>query len=449
MEKSKITLTIISVFLLFTSCDIGKDILQTASENAIPATQNIEDAAQSIESATENIESVSENITQAIDELEGVVNALNDAGSKLIGTAGTTMQEVISEFSYLANSGIAQVESSSINIIDQAEISTIRVLNQLTYSGKQLLAQTQNLIIGTADCIDEVMAKRIAQITDSSTEVLDKLDTLLNETVKSIGKETRRTIEFAGQSIVLTISDTTYNIISVILLLGVLFFIGFPLYYLLHKEKGKPVKFKIKIAFLFIIPALICFLLWHNPAYLYSKLGYAVIQPPIDYASNCKRSNGEFTNFLLAYNSSSDRLSYLSLGLDAIYTLNKCCYGNPDDHEIELKRKMVSEVESIIFPPPPPKEVNLADCSGGQKAYNPRAMSTRNDAKYDVLTDLKRGDLIKRLPASYIIASGPASSVINTPVTTYREILMDKEINTDNIRRTANVRNPQIRVNRQ
>jgi len=405
--KTKLVFLLILISISCTSC--LKNALKSASKNLIPATQNIEDAAQNIEDATQNIEDVSNNLTEAISQLEGVIEQLGDSGEQLIGSAGTAMQEIIGEFSYSANSVISQVESSSINIIEQSELSAIRVINQLTVSGQKLLNETNKIIRGTVSCIDEAMAKRIAQITDNSFKLLDHIDVLINETIKTVSNEAQEVITVAGQEVSLTVTKSTYNVTSILLLVGALLLLILPLIYFLFKAKKKPLKFKFIVGALFVVPAIFCFVLWNYPGYLWSKLGYAVIVPPLEYAQYCDKSNVEYSNFFKSYDAStSSPKAYMLLGLDVINILNKCSLGNPDDNEVRLKRKMVTELETILFPPPAPVAIDYAVCKDEnnkpKKSYHPNIMSKRRNAKAKLLETMISTKQIKKVPYATLAA---------------------------------------------
>ncbi len=397
--KTKIYLIILALSIPLTSC--MKKIGENATENLIPATKNIEDASKNIEDASENIVKVSDNLNEAISNLEEVVSQLGDTGDQLIGSAGDAMKDIIEEFSYSANSVISQVENSSINVIEQSEKSTIRVLDALTQSGTSLLKETKDLITGTVSCIDEAMAKRIAQITDNAFHLADRLDVLINETIITISNETHDIIEFGGQQFALTVTKSTFNFVSIILLLASVILIILPLLYFLFKAKDKPAKYKYVTGGLFVLPAILCFALWTQPAFLWVKLGHAIIAPEIDYNSYCERSNNEFAGFLSSYEASTAANSYRLLGLNTINTLNKCSYGNPDREQQRIKRKMVAEIETILFPPPLPKAIDYASCEQqdtGRKTYHPGIWSDRRNAKAKLLEQMIQSNKIKRVP---------------------------------------------------
>ena len=406
MSVTKISLRVVCLAVLMvlsSSCqNIGRHALEKATENLEPATQNIEDATQNIEDATGNIE-------DAVKELKNTIAQLEASSINLVGALGDEMQDVIGEFSTSANAVIKQTEKSTIKVIKQTEKSTLRVIKALTASGKSLLQEVNKLIRDNLKCMDEITAKRIAQITDAAFDIIDQFNVLLNTTIQTIADETQETISLAGQEASLLVSRTTYNVVNILLIIAALLFFIFPIYLYMFKVKRSSNVFKKVVGpSLSGLLGVACIALFLMPGQLWAALGYAVITEDFDFEASCGATNAAYTDFIRLYNSQpTDKSLYLEAGLHAIDLMNSCSYGNPDNNMIRDKQRLAENIEALLFPPPAPDRntIDYADCrpasSGGPKWFHPSFFSQRTQSKVVILNDLYKAKQIRVSPIAY------------------------------------------------
>ncbi|MCB0641825.1 MAG: hypothetical protein KDC44_09310 [Phaeodactylibacter sp.] len=296
-----------------------------------------------------------------IAELEGLIQQLEDVGAELVGEAGAQMRDVIREASEQARQRIDQIKDASIEVIQEARAEFEALKDSMVDDIKELLNIANDMLEHNIKCIDEALAKRIAQVSSEISYLLDKTDLVLQKAIDRVYIKASLLIDQGSERVALVASSTLIlvaRIIAGVLAVIILFWLIRTVY--LNKFPNS-LALKIIMPTLLVGLAGLCVFLVINKTVLPRVLGATVDLPNPDYY--CEEGDELYDAFFDAYNAGD--AEYRRIGEEALTALSWCAIGSVSTDVAGAKERKQKEIAAILYPVPDvpePGNIDFADC---------------------------------------------------------------------------------------
>lgn len=317
-----------------------------------------------------------------IDEIEGLIQDLEDAGSRIVGEAGVQLRQSIAEMASQMRDCIDQLKGAAIEVINAAAAQIRSLLNNLIKQARNLLREVNQMIQDNIKCISQALAERIAQVKDSIVDIIQQVSAAVRDAVNLIYLRAISVIDRGTYNITVMV-DSTINIIAKVIILIFIFILLFWLIRALWKgafPKVAALKYGLPSLAVIII-ALGVFLLL-SPVTLGKIIGYEVQIPKSDNA--CENGDNFYSQFMNLKNTEADSLLLKNTGDSALHYLSICAYTSMSTDFIRGIQNKIGDIAAVLYPPPDPPSSTpvVSDCesSTGSRSINPSWLS-----KYDLL----------------------------------------------------------------
>ncbi len=335
-----------------------------------------------------------------IDEIQGLIQQLEDAGAQVVGEAGVEVRASIQELSDEMQQRIDQIRSASKEVIQTAVTELRTLLNQLVLQAKALLAEIRSMISGAIQCISQQLADRIAQLKTSILDILEAVTTAITAVVDHIYQRADQLVD-TGTNRVATVLNSTLAVVARIILIVLAFVLLFWTIRILFSGKlptAPALRFGVP-GFVVLILAGIGYLLFSQSA-LAAILGTKVTLPKWETA--CAAGTEAYDQFMQLKNQNAPEAELRVAGNKALENLNLCLYASMSPEVGRGTRQKIDEVAAVLYPPPPPPSEShpvAAGCppavSGGPVSFNPGWVSRHDLRKVAILAELERRNVLR------------------------------------------------------
>ena len=342
------------------------------------------------------------NVKLPIAELQGLIQQLQDAGSQMVGEAGTQMRETIDQLNSQMQQRIDQIKNAGSDLINEASQELQSIINNLMEQARALLLEVNKMIKDDIRCIDYVLAQRIKQIVDSAYQIIDKVDVTLKNAIDRIYVRATMLVDTSTNRVAVVLSNTIMLIAKVVIFI-IIFIILFWLIRTIYAQKypkAKILAIGIPVFAILIIGAGI-FLLVSKTA-LSNFLGQQVQVP--NWQASCDKGDTYYNDFISMKNDGKSVGELKAVGTNALEQLNWCVYATISPEIAKATSEKIEAINAILWPPAIPPTTTTAPqnspCStgDGKVSINPAWLTEVNFNKIRTLTLLSQRNVIVKKP---------------------------------------------------
>ena len=287
-----------------------------------------------------------------IDEIEGLLQELEDAGRGVVGEAGIQIRRSIQEIDHMIRDRLDQLTSNAKEVIGYTMEEIRQQLREIMDFLQEFLEEVNKMAEERIEQLDQALAQRLAQLKDSIIEVLDKLDETIRKAIDNARRRAITVIEMGGQQVLRVVSTLTKTIVRVVLIIIDIIFLVLLGLALLKPRTGKIGKVQIVLSSLVILIVLgaSLTLLLSDKAMARVFGSEARIPNPGMY---CRVGTELYHQFFDLYQQHASRTRLEQVGLSAIDTLSWCAYASLSEVVARQAEEKIEEINAVLYPPPP------------------------------------------------------------------------------------------------